>query len=102
MHGSSSPVCTHAINTGTGLLSHYTFRERLYSWMLIGVRVKHALQCYKLATTLCSILLAIDLVLLILVTYYLTNSTAAVAVMSSDFRFDVIPTSYYAVLTVSY
>ena len=70
--------------------------------MLIGVRVKHALQCDKLATTSCSILLAIDLVLLILVTYYLTNSTAALAVMNSDFRFGVIPTSHYAVPTVSY
>ena len=40
MRGTSSPVCMRAFNTRTRLLSHYTFRECIYSWMLIGVRMR--------------------------------------------------------------
>ena len=32
-------VCVRAFNTGTGLLSHYTFRECLYSLFHIGVGI---------------------------------------------------------------
>ena len=43
MRGTSSPVCMRAFNMRTGLLSHYTFRECLYSLLIRG-RIKQPMQ----------------------------------------------------------